>query len=113
MGLLADSVGVYRDERLALERPGWVWQDERDKISKVINPSETALDLLAEVREEFPWAELVSVRFDEDHPCEWHEAVSVTDPFGLADRCPRAALRFVEWSYGDRSPLNLNRSEET
>jgi hypothetical protein len=103
LGLLAESVGVYRDERLAVELPGWVWQGERDKVSPIFNPSEPALDLLAKVREQFPMAKLVSVSVRSgadagltNDPPEWQEAVSVADPFGLDDRCPNNALRFVD-----------------
>ncbi len=93
-GLLEQSATVYREERLAFERPGWVGLGARDEVSEIHNPSEAALDVLFGVREIFRSARLVSVRHAED-PRAWREAVSVSDPFGPDDLPPRAALRFV------------------
>lgn len=51
-GLLKDSMGVYRDERLRLERPGWKWLVEKDQpIKPIVNPNEEDLDALIEARE--------------------------------------------------------------
>lgn len=50
LGLLGNSLSVYRDERLALEHPGWKWLDNSLRVKRVINPNEHALDLLAVAR---------------------------------------------------------------
>jgi hypothetical protein len=51
LDLLRDSMGVYRAERLAIERRGWRWLDKQgDVLRPIHNPSEEALDLLAEAR---------------------------------------------------------------
>ena len=51
--VLEHSLGAYRDERLALERPGWMWVAQVDSkaMEKVaVNPSEEALTALLEAR---------------------------------------------------------------
>ena len=60
LGVLDQSLGVYRDERLALEHPGWRWVDKTDLASfnDILNPSEVELDVLAEAREWTPFAKL-------------------------------------------------------
>jgi hypothetical protein len=50
-GLLASSMGVYRDERLGAERPGWFWWNAQESLKSVINPREDQLDALLEARE--------------------------------------------------------------
>jgi hypothetical protein len=57
LNLLSSSMAVYRDERLAEERPGWGWAGEMSQKG-IINPPEWALDVLAEAREQFKWAGL-------------------------------------------------------
>lgn len=94
-GLLGQSLGVYRDERLALELPLWEWKKGR-KQGEILNPSEDALDLLLHLREcgLFPDdAHLVSVRDDDDG---WREAVAVDFPFADDEEVPDVALLFVE-----------------
>jgi hypothetical protein len=59
LGLLDKLMGVYRDERLAHERPGWAWLNQGTK--QVVNPPESALDLYAAMREE--WGEQVQLVF--------------------------------------------------
>jgi hypothetical protein len=57
--------GLYREERLALERPGWVWEDrvmdfpEKDPR----NPTPGAVTLLRQAREVEPAARLVWAGF--------------------------------------------------
>lgn len=52
LGLLDRSLGVYRDERLAAERPGWVRIEDRPARGvrwierEIVNPSLAALNLL-------------------------------------------------------------------
>jgi len=48
MDLLEQSMGVYRDERLAAEWPGWEW-DFTDKDDEIHNPSLEALEAYQEV----------------------------------------------------------------
>ena len=49
--LLDDSMAVYRDERLAVELPGWEW-DADGANREIRNPSMEALQALREAREE-------------------------------------------------------------
>lgn len=46
------AMGAYRDERLARTAPSWFWLPETDEqvIRDPINPTEAALDLLADAR---------------------------------------------------------------
>lgn len=46
-GLAGQSAGVYRDERLAHELPGWQWADRELEVSPVHNPSLAGLRELA------------------------------------------------------------------
>lgn len=58
-GLLSSSLAVYRDERLALERPGWRWESSIPGERKDIrNASEEALNLLDVAQEHAPDASL-------------------------------------------------------
>ena len=51
---------VYRDERLALERPGWRWLKKvRGNTNPARNVKEEAFDLLDEARTTAPMAQLV------------------------------------------------------
>lgn len=51
LGLLGTSMGAYRDERLALERPGWTWWDrEKMPARNLVNPKEGDLDALIAAR---------------------------------------------------------------
>jgi hypothetical protein len=57
--VLDSSLAVYRDERLAAERPGWRWwRSKESPVKGIINPSEKALDLLMEARKIDPDASL-------------------------------------------------------
>lgn len=49
-GLLDKALGVYRDERLRSERPGWDWLRKDEQLKDVVNPSEVDLDALLEAR---------------------------------------------------------------
>jgi hypothetical protein len=51
-GLVDSSLGVYRDERLAFDHPGWHWiEDEKlSRLKAINNPSECALDALLDAR---------------------------------------------------------------
>lgn len=69
MGLADKSEGVYRDERLRHELPGWRWIKEAD-ISEAINPSLAALREL----DASNGAELVKVRIAGEG---WREALAV------------------------------------
>lgn len=94
LDLLDAVLTLYREERLAHERPEWLFPKPDDEIDEIRNPSEAALDLLAEVRREFPRASLVSVR--QDHRGPRFEAVCIVRPFGDLDDTPRPALCFVQ-----------------
>ena len=52
VGLIANSMGVYRDERLDMERPGWQWWKGNGSPRRhmIVNPSEADLDALIEAQ---------------------------------------------------------------
>src|SRR5690606_11865067 len=67
-----ECLAVYRDERLAVERPGWRWANEvPGNASDPRNPPEEALDLLDLARQTAPDAELQysTVRHSHDENC--------------------------------------------
>jgi hypothetical protein len=86
-GMLDSCMGIYRDERLALERPGWQWDSNRLDDSEIHNPSEAALDALLEARKVDPEAELLKQRpkgdeyEDEDDRPDWVETVRISLPW--------------------------------
>jgi hypothetical protein len=47
-------MGVYRDERLAHERPsgGWRWRPQDVELKAIVNPSEESLEALLVVRQQ-------------------------------------------------------------
>jgi hypothetical protein len=56
-GYLADSLAVYRRDRLAAERPGWRFVEAGlDEILDIRNPTELELDVLAAARP-YGWEE--------------------------------------------------------
>lgn len=103
LDVLDAVLSVYREERLRLERPGWVFPDNKDQLHEIRNPSEEALDLLAEIRKTFPRASLVSVKT----PTARKEAVCVVEPFGQEDPTPRPALIFVKYNPTPAPELKL------
>ena len=59
-GTLPQSLGAYRDERLALERPHWTWWDrQQNPVKSIVNPTEADLDALIEAHVLDPKAELM------------------------------------------------------
>ena len=83
-GMLYDCASILRDERLAMDRPGWTWASEME-TDDIRNPSESALDALLAAREKFPHAELLRVGTevdDADHGTviEWSTVIS--DQYG-------------------------------
>jgi hypothetical protein len=55
--VLDTAMGIYRDERLAHERPGWMWVTPGDSSmlqKKGVNPSEEALIALLQARKRDP-----------------------------------------------------------
>jgi hypothetical protein len=59
--LVAEKIeheAVYRDERLAIDRPGWEWEPVPMRLSEPRNPPEAALDLLDAARKTDPAATL-------------------------------------------------------
>lgn len=57
-GLLPSSMAVYRDERLAADRPGWVWQPSTVTLRDPVAPTDDAFDMLDAARESDPGAVL-------------------------------------------------------
>lgn len=63
-----ECAAVYRDERLAAERPGWQWaNDVAGEYDDPRNPPESALDLLDVARQHDPQATLVW--WTDEHSC--------------------------------------------
>jgi hypothetical protein len=58
LDVLESSLGVYRDERLAAERPGWQWWSDDLELRDILNPEEWVLDALQAARELEPTASL-------------------------------------------------------
>ena len=73
LGLLEQSLGAYRQERLEAEHPGWRWVAPGDatRLGTIQDPSEQALDALAAARQ---WSESAALH--------WYEGVGVEDPAG-------------------------------
>jgi hypothetical protein len=84
LGLAECSPGLYRDERLAFEMPGWIWDCAETKMeSEIMNPSLPALVGLKVARQKWPDAYLCKVRpepsADDDYDPTWREAIRVDD----------------------------------
>lgn len=78
LGEISNAWGAYRDERLAVERPGWEW-DHTDKEDDRLNPSLDELRALAEARKTDPDVRLQSLPTDkEDEDCNviWAPALA-------------------------------------
>ena len=58
-------MGIYRDERLAAERPGWAWDTEGSNEDP-INPPEEAFAMLDEARKTAPDAKLTLLKIEEE-----------------------------------------------
>jgi hypothetical protein len=76
LGMADKSVGVYRDERLAVDLPGWQWANRDTKISEAINPSLAALRWLNTLRSAVQGIRLVKVQIPDGHGGEWREAIA-------------------------------------
>lgn len=72
LGLVAESEGIYRDDRLAHELPGWVWWARECELSKIRNPSVAGLDALERGRAIAADAQLLKARWP---GTEWREVV--------------------------------------
>lgn len=89
LGLIDKCAGVYRDERLAHDFPGWIVDcDETAEESEIRNPSIEALAVLEEARKISADAMLVKVReeasdCDEYETPEWREAVRLDELPGI------------------------------
>lgn len=57
--------GLYRDERLAADRPGWQWDTEGTN-DDAVNPPEEAFAMLDAARKTAPTAKLVLLKIDEE-----------------------------------------------
>lgn len=87
LGLADECQGLYREERLALEAPGYVWDPPGGRAyedSAVRNPTMAALAELERQRVRFPGAELLKIRPPSDEEdnewttrTPWAEAIKV------------------------------------
>lgn len=79
LGMLDNSMGIYRDERLAKERPGWQWDRDEDKERGRINPGLDELRYLEDERARDPGVALSSVGVVDDDDgneiVEWRPAL--------------------------------------
>lgn len=100
--LIDGSAGAYRDERLALERPGWVWERETSgNYDDIRNPGEQAFELLDWARRDEPEAKLVYWRADHEgdedcHPCDECPRYDRCEPACIADYLGREIVIFGE-----------------
>jgi hypothetical protein len=78
-GMLTQSMGVYHDERIAHELPGYESLGRRH-ISDRLNPQEYELDALAREREDRP-AMLISVEIHDDNGTHWTPAIAIQLPW--------------------------------
>jgi hypothetical protein len=81
LGMFEESESVYLDERLALEHPGWEFDSRSWEDSDILNPSEEALDELAEARKFDPEAKLLKQRRKKGDDGQWLETVEATVPW--------------------------------
>jgi hypothetical protein len=101
-----EHAAVYRDERLALERPGWAWQLKAEDTDAPRNPPEAALDLLDEARAQVPDAKLVYVRsYRKATEDEWDEADGDGE---IAERCYKAQSTFMGHSILTKKQVALD-----
>jgi hypothetical protein len=83
LGYSAECRGLYRDERLALEAPGYEWDPpgaRAYKESEIRNPSAAALDELERQRATYPDAALLKIRRpadEDDEEPQWQEAIRI------------------------------------
>lgn len=85
-----DCIAAYRDERLAMDRPGWIWDtaDVPGSGKEPRNPPESAFDLLDEARKTDPAARLVfwvaeeSVDEEGDEIPEWRGYAAMSEFLG-------------------------------
>lgn len=85
-GLIVNCLSIYRDERLALDLPGWRWDSDVYQDSDIYNPSEDALDALAEATALNPDAELLRQRIEgnnEESGSGWKTVVRMPCPFDM------------------------------
>jgi hypothetical protein len=88
LGMIETCAGIYRDERLAHDYPGWIVDcKETAEESDIRNPSLEALSALEEARKIDKGATLVKVRpkagdYD-DEPTTWREAIRIDDLPGI------------------------------
>lgn len=61
-GILDQSLGIYRDERLRRDRPGWMWVAESDRKelnrNRAVNPAESSIRALLDAKQFDPNAYL-------------------------------------------------------
>ena len=85
--MLSESMARYRNERLGVERPGWIFEDEGpDKGSEHLdprNPTEEAFELLDRARETDPAAALVRLRWPREDP-DGYESDRVEHAWGAS-----------------------------
>jgi hypothetical protein len=94
--LLRSAMGVYRDERLAQERPhgGWRWLPPDLELKSIVNPTEEALDALLAARDQYP---------DSNSSLHYHQAT----------RTPMIVSTFLDRTiYAPASSVREARQEE-
>jgi hypothetical protein len=91
--------GIYRDERLAADRPGWEWDTEGKNVNP-INPPVEAFAMLDEARKTAPDAKLTLLEIEEQTDDETGEVTTEASQFyaAIADFLGRGII------YGKRIP---------
>jgi len=104
-GLLPSSMALYLEARLALDRPGWIfdldWRAGAVEHRDIRNPSPEALALLKRARELQPDAELHWGHYgdgDEDHGYfeDGEDVEPVREPMATADFLARAIVLRID-----------------
>jgi len=91
-GLLGSSMSVYRDERLAIDRPGWSWQPVSVTLREPAAPDVEEFELLDEARESDPDARLRFATLGKGQGC----FVAVSEFLGRKIWYPADALEQIE-----------------
>jgi hypothetical protein len=100
-GFLSQSMGVYRDERLAQERPGWQWDAKwhngRVDHDDVINPSLEDLQWLRQERQ------ALQEKYPNANPELCYGKLVDTDEYGYDDEHPVFEGTFLVDEYMNRT----------
>jgi len=100
-GFLSQSMGVYRDERIAQERPGWQWDDKwldgQVQHADVLNPSLEDLQWLRQERQ------ALQEKYPDANPELCYGKLVDQDEYGYDDEQPVFEGTFLVDEYMNRT----------